>query len=319
MDDGSMALVLALLHGGPDFGDPRAGCVHDLDIPLLQEGHLIDGSPKGRQNDDVALADSGVILATIGHGLDELHAHLGEILVDQGIVDDFVGHPDVFVREEVPGLVSHSNCTLHTPAKPIGLRQDEGDVTNSQAEAVGAELGHQIAAADIPKLFHRRLHLRLPELEVLIGPLQLSAEILSGVTVDLRERRRFGRPHPDGPCATALATTALPSPRSCRGGGGSCGSEGTGGSGEDGGVGGRCCRRGPTGRGRGPSPQSGCLLRTKHPWCSTRCRGEGKRHLPDCLCASAETSLSAHANAAGKNQGVAKDATQIEVAPNKTA
>mmetsp|Transcript_11511 Transcript_11511/g.26397 ORF Transcript_11511/g.26397 Transcript_11511/m.26397 type:complete len:262 (+) Transcript_11511:1078-1863(+) len=234
MDDVGVALLLRLLDAVPHLRDPRACCVDDLHAPRLQQGHLVDARAEGGQNDHVPLLHPRKVLAAALHRRDELHAHRLQLCVHRGVVDDLVGAPDVLVGEEVPRLVGHSHGALDAPAKAVGIRKDKGDVADSEAEAVLAQLRHQLAAAHGHQLLPRVVHLALAELVVVLRPLEGAAELLGRIPIDRRQRR----------CALRRARN----PGSALGGRhGHASGEGHG---EGGGAGGAACLRGPGGRGQ---------------------------------------------------------------------
>mmetsp|Transcript_93626 Transcript_93626/g.261956 ORF Transcript_93626/g.261956 Transcript_93626/m.261956 type:complete len:292 (-) Transcript_93626:2-877(-) len=200
MDDVGVALLLRLLDAVPHLRDPRACCVDDLHAPRLQQGHLVDARAEGGQKDHVTLLHPRKVLAAALHRRDELHAHRLQLCVHRGVVDDLVGAPDVLVGEEVPRLVGHSHGALDAPAKAVGIRKDKGDVADSEAEAVLAQLRHQLAAAHGHQLLPRVVHLALAELVVVLRPLEIAAELLGRIPV---HGRQHGRGLGGARCSTA--------------------------------------------------------------------------------------------------------------------
>mmetsp|Transcript_2098 Transcript_2098/g.4720 ORF Transcript_2098/g.4720 Transcript_2098/m.4720 type:complete len:215 (-) Transcript_2098:224-868(-) len=203
MDNSSVALLLAPLHRHPHFGHPRASGVNDLHLPLLEVRHLVDRCAERGQHHDVALLDTGEVLPSTRHRLHEPHAHVGQVLVHQRVVDDLIGDPDLLVREEVPCLVSHGYSSLNTPAEAVGLRKHEGDVAQGQAEAVLSHVSHELAAADIEQLLHGVFHLCLAELVVLLRPAKFPPELLRCLAVNCGQHCACL-----GPQHTQLAPTA---------------------------------------------------------------------------------------------------------------
>ena len=84
---------------------------------LVKVIHFFVRSTKGGKNDYIAFSNRIKILSSILRLFNKLHLHILELIVDFGVVDEFVGNVYLFTLEMIDGFVGQGNGSFDTPAK----------------------------------------------------------------------------------------------------------------------------------------------------------------------------------------------------------
>mmetsp|Transcript_19152 Transcript_19152/g.26372 ORF Transcript_19152/g.26372 Transcript_19152/m.26372 type:complete len:358 (-) Transcript_19152:291-1364(-) len=148
--DGLLVAVLAVdhaglaggavrVHGVPDLADPGTRGVHDLHLLLVQQLHLLDGGPEGRQDHHVAAVHHAVVLALLA--VHELHVHLQQALVHLRVVYYLIRDVNGLVGEVGAGFVGHGDRSLHSPAKSVELGKFDCHIASCDDAAIRSQLG----------------------------------------------------------------------------------------------------------------------------------------------------------------------------------
>ena len=132
VDDGGGALVAVLAHALPDAHDVAAGGVDLVAADFLEAVEHLHLRAEGGDDDDVLLGQA-VEVVDAARFLELLDAHVAELVVDLGVVDDFAEEIDVVAGEDLGGGVGEVDGALDAVTKAEGLRQLD-------REAVGGEV-----------------------------------------------------------------------------------------------------------------------------------------------------------------------------------
>mmetsp|Transcript_1920 Transcript_1920/g.5287 ORF Transcript_1920/g.5287 Transcript_1920/m.5287 type:complete len:202 (-) Transcript_1920:243-848(-) len=112
-----------LVNGIPNFGHPGACGIHHFDILFVKIVHLFVRSSKRGQNHDIPFLNRFKVLFAVSHLFNELHIHFVQLVIDLGVVNQFVGNVNFAVGEMIHRLVGQSNGTFDAPAKAKILGQ----------------------------------------------------------------------------------------------------------------------------------------------------------------------------------------------------
>ena len=87
--------------------------------------HFFVRSTKGGENDNITFPDGIEILLAFANLFNELHIHVLELVIDFGVVDEFIGNVYRFAFKVIDGLVGQGNGSLDAPAKAKVLSREE--------------------------------------------------------------------------------------------------------------------------------------------------------------------------------------------------
>ena len=139
VDDRGEAVAGVALHPLPDVEHRAAGGIdqHAADRPQTLE--VADGHSEGRQDDDVVGGDAAEVEFAGLAPEEELHAHVAQLLVDMGIVDDLADQEQPPVGELDPGLIGVIDRPVHSVAEPEFPGEPEGQRPGVEPILIGAK------------------------------------------------------------------------------------------------------------------------------------------------------------------------------------
>jgi len=144
VDDGGKLAFFVLLDRVPNLGDPGTGGIDDGAALVVEQLHLLHARAKGRKDHHIARVNDREILLAVPNG-NEAHLHIPQLLVDAGVVDDFVGDPNALVGKMLAAFVSDRHSPLDSPAKAECLGEADGNVAARQPIAVVANFADELA------------------------------------------------------------------------------------------------------------------------------------------------------------------------------
>ena len=161
MDDAGDVFLGILAHALPDAHHVAAGGVHHQAALGLQ---LFAGADLGAKRGD----DHGIAGFQMHHfrlrglGRDDLDAHVADLVVDLGVVNDLAEQVDGGFRGDIgeifPGGIGEVNGPFDPVAKAEFLGQFHGQIAGGQHAAIGAHALDQFAAIMRQHLGLDRLH-----------------------------------------------------------------------------------------------------------------------------------------------------------------
>jgi hypothetical protein len=90
---------------------------HNNTYLLVKIVHFFQRRTKGGQNNHIPVLHRLVILLAISNFLNKLHIHGIQVVVDLGVVNQFVGNMDLAIGEMIDRLVRESDAPFDAPAK----------------------------------------------------------------------------------------------------------------------------------------------------------------------------------------------------------
>ncbi len=169
VDDRGGALVTILPHALPDAHHVAAGRVDLVTADVLETvEHLHFRAERG--DDDHVLLGQAVEVVDPARFLELLDAHVAELVVDFGVMDDFPEQVDIVALEDLGGGVGEVDRAFDAVAKAEDLRQLDRQPVGREVRLGMAQVFHHRAAVVAFHLFLHELHdLRGAKVHALLG------------------------------------------------------------------------------------------------------------------------------------------------------
>ena len=145
VDDARHVFGGVLLHAFPDAHHVAARRVHDLNAAFFQPRERGHAGAECGDDHDVLRAD--VVHVCLALAVQNIHhAHVGDLPVHLGVVDDFAEDEDALVRKNFPRRVREIDGALDAVAEAELLREMHGHAVHRERAAGGADALDDFAA-----------------------------------------------------------------------------------------------------------------------------------------------------------------------------
>ncbi len=138
VDDRGDALAGISAHAPPDFHDVATGGVNHITSSFRHLVHERCGGTEGRDDHHVVRTQIGIVSAHIPPWQRD-DAHLAQVSIDVGVVDDFTDEENAVVRENPARGVGEVDGAFHAVAKPELFGEQQRGVAKGDLSAAVAE------------------------------------------------------------------------------------------------------------------------------------------------------------------------------------